>query len=83
MDGDKAILVLDRQPPLPKIAPVHIVIHDKMYNDERALVPVTSYLEEPAYIPEEGLLDLNQGPTMTFQDGQYSMDLSTLLFIVR
>ena len=81
MGGDWAILVLDRQPPLPKIAPVRIVNHDKTYNDERALVPITSYLEEPAYIPKEGLLDLNQGPIVTFQDGQYSMDLSTLLFI--
>ena len=43
MDGDRAIPILDRQPPLPKIAPMRIVNHDKMYNDERALVPITSY----------------------------------------
>ena len=84
MDGDQAILVLERQPPLPKITPVlRIVNHKKLYNDEQVLVPVTSYLEELAYIPKEGSLDLDQGPTVTFQDGQYSMDLSTLLFIAR
>ena len=83
MDGDKAILILDRQPPLPKIVPVRVVNHNKTYNDERALVPIMTYLDEPAYIPEEGLSDLGQGPTMTFQDGQYSMDLCTLLFIAR
>ena len=58
MDGDKAIPVLDRQPPLPKTAPVRIVNHDETYNDKRALVPAMTYLEEPAYIPEEGSLDL-------------------------
>ena len=81
MDGDKAIPVLDMQPPLPKIALVRIVNHDETYNDEQELVPITSYLEEPTYIPEQGLLDLGQGPTVTFQDVQYSMDLSMLLFI--
>ena len=58
MDGDKAILVLDRQPPLPKTTPVKIVNQDKIYNDERALVPALSYKEEQAYILDEGLLDL-------------------------
>ena len=58
MDGDRAILVLDRQPPLPKTTPITIVNHDKTYNDKWGLVPFTSYLDEPAYIPEEGSLDL-------------------------
>ena len=58
MDGDQAVLVLDVQPQLPKFAPVSIVNHDKTYIDEQALVIVTSYLEEPAYILEEGFLDL-------------------------
>ena len=58
-----------------------IVNHNETYNDERALVPVTSYLEEPAYIPEEGSLDLGRGPTVTFPDGQYSMELGTLLLM--
>ena len=52
MDEDKAIPILDRQPPLPKTTPVRIMNHDKTYNDEWALVPVTTYLEEIAYIPE-------------------------------
>ena len=69
MDGDRAILVLYRQPPLSKTAPVRIVNHDKTYNDEQALVSITSYLEEQTYIPEEGSLDLGWGPTVTFQDG--------------
>ena len=40
VDRDKVILVLDRQPPLPKIAPIRFVNQDKVYNDERALDPV-------------------------------------------
>ena len=77
-----AIPILDRQPPLPKTAPIVIVDHDKTYNNERAFVLVTSYLDEPSYIPKEELSNLGQGPTVTFQDGKYSMDLSRLLFIV-
>ena len=46
MDEDKAILVLDRQPPLPKMALVQIVNQDDMYNDERVLVPILPYLED-------------------------------------
>ena len=69
MDRDRAIPILDRQPPLPKTALMRILNHNKKYNDERELVQVTSYLEEPTYIPEEGFLDPNQGPMVTFQDG--------------
>ena len=68
MDKDKAILVLDRQPQLPKTAPVRIVNHDKICNEKWALVPITTYLEEPTYIPEEGL-EIGKGPIVTFQDG--------------
>ena len=57
MDGNWAIPIFDRQPPLPKIAPVRIVNHDKTYNDEREFVLVSSYIEGQAYIPEEGLSD--------------------------
>ena len=79
--GDKAIPVLDRQPPLPKTAPKRMVNHDEKYNEEQALVPITTYLEEPTYTLEEGSSEIGRGPTVTFQDGQYNMDLSTLLFI--
>ena len=58
MDGDWAILILDRQPPLPKTTSVRIVNHDKMYNDKKGLVPVLPYLDEPAYISKEGLSNL-------------------------
>ena len=58
MDGDKAMLILNRQPPLPKTTPIHFVNQDKIYNDERALVLVSPYIEEQAYIPKEGSLDL-------------------------
>ena len=58
MDGDWAIPVLDRQPPLPKTTIICFVNQDKVYNDERDLVPVSPYLEEQAYILEEGLSNL-------------------------
>ena len=46
IDGDTTIPILDRQPPLPKIAPLQIVNHKKVYNDERALVPILPYKED-------------------------------------
>ena len=82
VDGDKAIPVLDRQPPLQKTTPVRMVNHDETCNEEQALVPITTYLEEPTYTLEEGPSEIGRGPTITFQDEQYNMDLSTLLFIV-
>ena len=43
---ERPVLVLDRQPPLPKIAPVRIIGQDEDMNQERALVPVMPYREE-------------------------------------
>ena len=83
MDGYKAIPVLIRQPPLPKIALLQIINQDEIHNnDERAFVLVSSYVEEQAYNPKEGPLDLDQGPMVMFQGGQYNMDVNTLIFIV-
>ena len=72
---------LDRQPPLPKTTPVHFVNQDKVYNDERDLVPISPYIEKQAYLLEEGSSNLGQGSMLSFQDG-HSMDLNKLLFII-
>ena len=69
VDGDKAIPVLDRQPLLPKTAPVRMVNHDETCNEERALVQIMTSLEEPIYIPKEGSSEIGKGPIVTFQDG--------------
>ena len=45
-EGERPVLVLDRQPPLPKTAPVGIIGQDEDLNQERALVPVMPYGEE-------------------------------------
>ena len=66
VDGDKAFPVLDRQPPLPKTTPVRMVSHDETCNEEQALVPITTYLEEPTYTPKEGPSNIDRGPTVTF-----------------
>ena len=62
---------------------MRIVNQDKVYNNERDLVPILAYGEDQAYIPDKGSLDLGQGPMLSFQEGQYNMDLNTLLFIAR
>ena len=46
MDGDKAISMLNRQPPISKIAPVQMVNQDKVYNDERNLAHVLPHGED-------------------------------------
>ena len=66
VDGDKSILVLERQPPLSKITLVCFVIQDKVYNDERALVSILAYGKDQAYVPDEGSLDLGQGLMLSF-----------------
>ena len=42
-EGDRALPVLDRQPPLPNTAPVRIINREDGDNQERALVPVMPY----------------------------------------
>ena len=52
MDRDKAIPILERQPPLPKTTLVRIVNQDEVYNDERALALVLPYSEDQTFIPD-------------------------------
>ena len=43
MEGDRAMPILDKLPPLPKIDPLIIVGQEDEYNVERALVLVVPY----------------------------------------
>ena len=55
LEGDRALPVLDRQPPLPKTALVRIISHEDEANQERALVPNMPYSEEQSLmLGEEG-----------------------------
>ena len=40
------------------------------------------YVDNQMSLPSEGTLDQWQRPMVSFQEGQYNMDLNTLLFIV-
>ena len=61
MEGDKAVLVLERQPPLHKTKLVQMVNQDEVYNYKRALVLPLSCLEDHTFVPDERSLDLGQG----------------------
>ena len=81
LPGERPVLVLDAQPPLPNAAPVRLVEHKDDNNQERALVPIMPYANETQY----GQLDESQewmrNPPVTFTEGQFRMGLNTLMFI--
>ena len=80
-EGDRALPVLDRQPPLPNTAPVRIINREDGDNQERALVPVMPYSEEQSAMFSEESLEYWKSPVVNYQEGQFNMDLNTLMFI--
>ena len=61
-DGERPVPVLDRQPPLPKIAPMRIIRQDEDLNQERALVPIVPYGEEDSCSQSKEGLDWTRNP---------------------
>ncbi|MCO5548855.1 hypothetical protein L7F22_002317 [Adiantum nelumboides] len=80
MEGEKPAPVLDRQPPLPNAAPVRLLNWEDDLNLERALVPVSSYEDDQMSFQGE-TSESWRSPMVSYQDGQYSMDMNTLMFI--
>lgn len=80
-EGERPSLVLERQPPLPKTTPVRLVEHNDDGGQERALVPITPYGEELSYVLSEERLDWSRTPHISLLEGQFNMDLNTLMFI--
>ena len=78
---ERAAPVLDRQPTLHGAAPMHYISPESEESDRRALVPVTAYAEEPLTPLTEENAEVWRTPPLNFTDGQYSMDLNTLMFI--
>ena len=64
--------VLDRQPPLPKTAPVRIISHEDETNQEHALVPVMPYSEEQSSMFGEEGLEYWKTPVVNYQEGQFT-----------
>ena len=79
---ERPIPVMDRQPQLPKIAPVRIIGQDEDLNQERALVPVMPYGEEGSCSQSKEGLDWPRNTQVSYYEGQFNMDLNTLMFIV-
>ena len=80
-EGKRPLRVLDRQPPLPKIALVRIIGQDEDLNQERVLVLVMPYGEEGSCSQSKEGLDWPRNPQVSYLDGQFNMDLNTLMFI--
>ena len=79
--GERPLLVLDVQPLLPNAAPVRLVEHEDEDNQEQALVLVIPYVSEMQYGQQEESQEWTRNPPITFFEGQFSMDLNTLMFI--
>ena len=72
IEGDKARLVLDRQPPLPKAAFVRIINQNKEeFNMERAIVQVMPNADNQMSLPSEEVFDPwgERALIVSFQDG--------------
>ena len=60
---------------------MRLVEHDDEGGQKRALVLATSYGEEVLYEPSEDKVDWPQTPHVSLPEGQFNMDLNTLMFI--
>ena len=78
---ERPLSVLDAQPPLPNAALVRLVEHEDNDNQERALVLVMPYVNEPQYGQPQESQEWERNPPVTFSKGQFNMDLNTLMFI--
>ena len=79
--GERPLPVLDAQPPLPNAALVRLVKHKDDDDQERALVPIMPYMNEMQYGQLEESQEWMRNPPVNFSEGQFSMDLNTLIFI--
>ena len=68
-DGEQAMPVLDRQPPLPETTPLRLLGQDEDPSQERSLVPVTTYEEEGSYSHMEEGHEWNRNPPNSYQEG--------------
>ena len=73
--------MLDRQLPLPMTTPVRIIGQEEDLNQEQALVPVMPYGEEDSCSQSEEGLDWPRNAQVSYHEGQFNMDLNTLMFI--
>ena len=61
-EGERLVPMLDKQPPLPKTAPMRIIGQDEDLNPERALIPVMPYGEEDSCSQSKEGMDWPRNP---------------------
>ena len=61
---------------------MRIIEQDEDLNQERALVPLMPYREKGSCSQSKEGLDWPRNPQVSYLDGQFNMDLNTLMFIV-
>ena len=68
-ESKRLVLILERQPPLPKAALVRIVGHEDDKDQEWALVFVMPYAKEETYSKREEELEWMRNIPMNYQEG--------------
>ena len=79
--SERPLLVLDAQPPLSNATLVRLIEHEDDDNQETNLVLVMPYVNKTHYGQQEESQEWMINPLVTFSEGQFSMDLNTLMFI--
>ena len=80
-EGERPLPVLAREPPLSKCNPMRIIGQDEDLNQEQDLVPIIPYGEDGSCSQRKEGLDWSRNPQVSYHQGQFNMDLITLMFI--
>ena len=68
MEGDKAMPMLDRESPLPKMSPIKIVNEEDEYIKKRSLVPSLHYADNQMSLQSERAFDECIAPMVSIQE---------------
>ena len=80
-EGERPVLMLERQPPLPKADPMRLVAQEDNKDQEQALVPVMLYGEESVYGQKGEEPMWMRSIPVNYQEQKFNMDYNTLMFI--
>ena len=83
IEGKRPMLVLERQPPLPRTAPMRLVAQEEDKEQEKTLVLVMPYGEEDGYNKKEEEREWTRSNPMNSQEQQFNIDYNMLVFIAR
>ena len=82
-DGERPVLVLERELPLPTSILVRLVGHEYEKEQEQSLMPMMPYGEQSSHNQREEEPKWMRNMPMNYQEQQLNMDYNTFMFIAR